>query len=240
MRGRSAATIPEIVKERTEAEAKQSATQDGYTFFMPKGGQGHPVTANEIDRILVNLRDLPERQEAWESSKLIGRELRSGLLTLRNLRNQVARELGFENFFALQVADYGMSVPEMLTLCDGFVARIKPLYEQLHTWAKYELAKRYKADPPSGKLPAHWLPNRWGQNWPGLVEGVDLDAPFKSKTKEYIVEQAERFYVSLGFPKLPKSFYEKSDLYPVDSKSGRRKTRTRARGTSTCAMMFAA
>jgi peptidyl-dipeptidase A len=50
-----------------------------------------------------------------------------------------------------------------------------------------------------------------------------MDAPFKDKPKEFITEQAERFYVSLGFPRLPKSFWEKSDLYPADPKSGRKK-----------------
>ncbi len=50
-----------------------------------------------------------------------------------------------------------------------------------------------------------------------------MDAPFKGKPKELITEQAERFYVSLGFPHLPRSFWEKSDLYPADPKSGRKK-----------------
>ena len=212
-------TIPEVVKARTEAEAKQSATQDGFTFQL----RDRRVSANDIDRILEESRDLPERQDAWVSSKEIGRPLRAGLLRLRDLRNRVAHELGFDSFFALQVADYGMSVPEMIALCDGFIRDAKPLYEQLHTWAKHELAKRYKAEVPKGMIPAHWLPNRWGQNWPGLVEGIDMNGPFQGKTKEYITEQAERFYVSLGFPKLPRSFYEKSDLYPADPQSGRKK-----------------
>jgi len=50
-----------------------------------------------------------------------------------------------------------------------------------------------------------------------------MDAAFKGKPREFITEQAERFYVSLGLPKLPKSFWEKSDLYPADPKSGRKK-----------------
>jgi peptidyl-dipeptidase A len=135
----------------------------------------------------------------------------------------VARELGFDSFFALQVADYGMTVDQMIALCDGIVAEVRPLHEQLHTWAKHTLAKRYGVDAPDGPIPAHWLPNRWGQNWPGLVEGVDAEGPFKGKTREFITKQAEAFYVSLGFPKLPDSFYERSDLYPADPKSGRKK-----------------
>ncbi len=220
----SPGTVPEIVKARAEAEAKQTAAQDGFAFRIRRGGSETPASANDIDRILVESRDLDERRAAWEASKEIGRPLREGILRLRELRNKVAQAMGFDNFFALQVADYGMTVPEMLALCDRLIAETKPLYQQLHAWARHAQAKRFRAEVPrDGKIPAHWLPNRWGQNWPGLVEGIDMDAPFKGKPKELITEQAERFYVSLGLPRLPKSFWEKSDLYPADPKSGRKK-----------------
>ena len=217
-------TIPGVVRARTESEAKQAAVQDGFAYTLKQQGKPdeHP-SANNIDRVLVESKDLGERQVYWELSKTIGGPLRDGILRLRDLRNQVARALGFNDFFALQVADYGMTVAEMLTLCDTLVAEVQPLYAQLHTWAKHVLAKRYSIQEPVGKIPAHWLPNRWGQNWPSLVEGVDMDAAFKGKTKEYITEQAEQFYLSLGFPKLPPSFWSKSDLYPADPKSGRKK-----------------
>jgi peptidyl-dipeptidase A len=217
-------TIPEVVNGRAEAEAKQSATQDGFTFSIRREGRDTAVSANDIDRVLVDSRDLDERRTAWEASKTIGRPLRDGLLRLRDLRNKVARAMGFDDFFALQVADYGMTVPEMIALCDRLVAEVRPLYQQLHAWARHTLARRYQAEVPhDGKVPAHWLPNRWGQNWPSLVEGIDMDAPFKGKPREFITEQAERFYTSLGFPRLPRSFWEKSDLYPADPRSGRKK-----------------
>jgi peptidyl-dipeptidase A len=217
-------TVPEVVKARAEAEARQAAAQDGFAFRIRRGDKETPASANDIDRILVESRDLDERKAAWEASKEIGRPLREGLLRLRDIRNKVARAMGFDDFFALQVADYGMTVPEMLALCDRLIAEMAPLHRQLHAWARAALAKRYGAEVPrDGKIPAHWLSNRWGQDWPGLVEGIDMDAPFKGKPREFITEQAERFYVSLGFPRLPRSFWEKSDLYPADPKSGRKK-----------------
>ena len=217
-------TIPGVVKARTEAEAKQSATQDGFVYTLDRPGKPaeHP-SANDIDRALIGSRDLAERAAVWETSKAIGGPLREGLLKVRDLRNKVARAVGFDSFFALQVADYGMTVDRMIALCDGVLDDIRPLYENLHAWAKHALAKRYNAPVPDGPIPAHWLPNRWGQNWPGLVEGVDADGPFQGKTREFITEQAEAFYVSLGFPKLPPSFYSRSDLYPAEPKSGRKK-----------------
>ena len=217
-------TIPDVVKARTEAEAKQSAAQDGFTYTLEHPGKPveHP-TANDLDRELIEGRKLDERRRVWETSKAIGVPLRDGLLRLRDLRNRVARSVGFDSFFALQVADYGLTVDQMMATCDGILDQVRPLYAQLHTWAKHALAARYATDAPAGPIPAHWLGNRWGQNWPGLVEGVDLDGPFAGRTKESIVEQAEKFYVSLGFPKLPPSFYAKSDLYPASRESGRKK-----------------
>lgn len=218
------ATVPEVVKARVQAEADQSAAQDGFVYTLKRDGKPdeHP-SANAIDRVLVESKQLPDRLAYWETSKTIGGPLRPGLLRLRDLRNGVARALGFDSFYALQVADYGLSVDQMLAMTDGFLAETRPLYQQLHTWTKHALADRYGVEPKAGMMPAHWLTNRWGQNWPGLVSGIDMDGPFKAKTKEYVVEQAERFYVSLGFPALPRSFYEKSDLYPADPASGRKK-----------------
>ena len=210
-------TIPDVVKSRTEAEAQQSKTQDEFEYKLQAvGGTAVTISANDIDGTLVESTVLPVRLGIWETSKTIGAPLRDGLLWLRDLRNKVAREMNFDSFFALQVDDYGMSVPEMVALNDEFLAEVRPLYEQVHTWAKHALSNRYGAKVPGGKIPAHWLTNRWGQNWPGLVKGINLDEPFKGKPREYIVEQAERFYVSLGFAKLPSSFWTKSDLYPAD------------------------
>ena len=102
---RTPGTVPEVVQARAEAEAKQAATQDGFAFILRRE-EDTTVSANDIDRILVSSRDLRERHTAWEASKTIGRPLRDGLLRLRDLRNKVAQAVGFDDFFALQVADY--------------------------------------------------------------------------------------------------------------------------------------
>ncbi|HXT97126.1 MAG TPA: M2 family metallopeptidase [Polyangia bacterium] len=217
----SPGTIPEVVTARVEAEARQASIMDGYTFCaaLPTPGktQGacpRPITANEIDDILRKSRDLNERLRIWTASKEIGRPLKPGLVELVKLRNQVAREMGYHSYFALQVADYGMTVEEMMKLLDDALATTKPLYDELHCFAKYELGARFKRPPPR-LIPAHWIGNRWAQTWPGLIEAANLDPLFKGASAESIVRSAENFYVSLGFPRLPPSFWERSDLYPV-------------------------
>ena len=217
-------TTPELVSARVTAEAKQSAIQDGfeYKFKDPASGETREITPNQINEILDSSRNLAERRSAWECSKEVGIPLRPGLIELQRLRNGVAKEMGFNSFFHLQVADYGMSVEEMRALTERLNEELKPLYEQLHCWTRHKLAERYHQPVPK-LIPAHWLGNRWGQAWPGLVEAANFDPFFKDKDSKWLVEQAERFYVSLGWPELPKTFWTKSDLWELPPDAPRKK-----------------
>ncbi len=216
-------TLPEVVKARVATESRQSSLLDGFVFHL----DGKPVSANDIDDVLNQSSDLARRQRAWEASKEVGRPLRPGLAELQKLRNQVAREMGHASYFALQVADYDMSDAEMMALLDGFLRDTRPLYEKLHAWVRETLAARYHQPVPR-LIPAHWINNRWSQEWSGVVPGaVDLSPAFAGKTPEWVVQTAERFYVSMGFEKLPQTFWERSDLYPVPA-GGKRKKNSHA------------
>lgn len=211
-------TNPELAAERIAAETRQASILNSFVFKL----DGKPITANEIDNCLNTVTNLSERRAVWETSKQSGPALKPGLVQLQKLRNGVAQELGFKDYFTLQVASYGMSADEMLRLQDSFMRDLKPLYLQLHTWVKYELAKKY-GQPVPNRIPAHWLNNRWSQNWNGLVEGVNFDDRFKDKSPEWIVKTAEQFYTGLGFPSLPESFWKLSDLYPLPANAIRKK-----------------
>ena len=115
-----------------------------------------------------------------------------------------------------------MTTDEMVKLQDDFMRELRPLYLQLHTWAKYELAKKY-GQPVPKRIPAHWLNNRWSQNWTGMVASANLDDHFKGRTPEWVIKTAERFYTGLGFSPLPATFWTLSDLYPVKAGDPRKK-----------------
>jgi peptidyl-dipeptidase A len=142
--------------------------------------------------------------------------LKDGLANLQRLRNGTVKPLGYQSYNSYQVSDYGMTSEEMQTLMLQINRELRPLYRELHTWARYELAKKYNKQVPD-QLPADWLSNRWGQDWSELVsvEGMDVNSALKNKSAEWIVRQGEEFYVSLGFPRLPQSFWDKSSLYPL-------------------------
>lgn len=206
-------TIKDLVDARIKAETKQTDNLFGFDFKV----DGKSVSANDIDGALASEMNLVKRQKVWEASKEVGKGLKEGLVNLRDLRNKTVQGLGYKDYFEYQVSDYGMGTQEMIDMLQKFNRELYPLYRELHTWARYELAKKYNVKDVPDLIPAHWLPNRWGQEWSSLVDvkGVNLDSALKTKDAEWIVKQGERFYVSLGFPSLPKTFWEKSDLYPA-------------------------
>lgn len=204
--------VKDVVDQKIKAENQQVKNLFGFEFTI----DGETVSANDIDGILEKSTDMSERLKAWRASKEVGIGLKDGLEKLRGLRNKTVQALGYENYFQFQVSEYDMSSQEMLDLNHRLISEIWPLYRELHTWARYELAEKYHEEVPE-MLPAHWLPNRWGQEWSPMidVEGLNFDAALEEKGPEWIVKEGEDFYVSLGYDTLPKSFYEKSSLYPL-------------------------
>jgi peptidyl-dipeptidase A len=213
-------TVPELVKEKIAANAAQVEALYGFTYRL----DGEEVSTNDIDRMLEEETDLDRRRRVWEASKEVGPTLREGLGNLQRLRNATVQSLGYDDFFAYKVSDYGMSTAEMMAKLDQINRELRPLFRELHTWMRYELAERY-GEPVPELLPAHWLSNRWGQDWSGLVEveGFDLDGALEEKSPEWLVQQAEDFYVSLGFEELPDVFWGKSSLYPLPAEASYKK-----------------
>jgi peptidyl-dipeptidase A len=207
------AVIKDIVDKRIKAETEQTEKLYGYNFIL----NGDTLSTNQIDEILVNETNMLKREAAWNASKEVGKVLKDGLADLQRLRNSTVQGLGYKDYFSYQVSDYGMTTEEMLKLTRQLNEELKPLYRELHTYTRYELAELYSSQHIPEYLPAHWLPNRWGQDWSTMVkiEGLNLDAVLEEKGSEWLVEQAERFYVSLGFEQLPESFWGKSSLFPL-------------------------
>ena len=218
--GDNPSTVQELVAERIAAETAQNEALYGFTFKL----DGQEITPNVIDEGLRSETDLARRRAVWESSKEVGKGLRTGLVDLVRLRNGCVQALGYSDFFSYMASEYGMSGAELAAEIEQVNRELRPLFRELHTWTRHALAAKYGEAVPD-LIPAHWLPNRWGQDWSALVEvpGFDLDPALAQKGPEWLVQQAERFYVSLGFPALPASFWQRSSLYPVAADAGFKK-----------------
>lgn len=182
--------VADLVSKRIEAENAQNAALFGYTFKV----DDNEVSTGDIDEKLTSSKDLNDRLKYWESSKDVGKTLKEGLDNLKKLRNQTVQALGYDDYYLYQVSDYGMTRNEMQELNDQMIRDIWPLYRELHTYMRYELAKKYNTDVPD-MLPAHWLPNRWGQDWsPEIqVQGLDLSKALKDKSAEWDCKRRRKF-----------------------------------------------
>ena len=214
-------TVAPLVSEKIKASIAQTEKLFGFGFTL----EGKPVTTNDIDEILREETDLDRRLKAWQSSKEVGKVLKDGLVNLRRLRNETVQALDYANFFAYQVSDYGLTTAEMMEMMKRLNQELRPLYRELHTYARYELAKKYGVKQVPDLLPAQWLPNRWAQDWGAMleVEGLNIDSVLSTKSAEWVVKEGESFYTSLGFPSLPRTFWDKSSLYPYPADSSVKK-----------------
>ncbi|MFC7669710.1 M2 family metallopeptidase [Hymenobacter humi] len=127
-------TVAEVVKRRIQAEAAQTEKLYGFDYKYA----GKSVTTNDLDELLRKETNPAKRQAVWETSKAIGPTLKEGLLKLRDLRNQTVQALGYPDYFTYQASDYGLTRDEMMALVRKINTELRPLYRELHTYARYE------------------------------------------------------------------------------------------------------
>ena len=129
--------------------------------------------------------------------------LRANLLKLRDLRNGVRPGAGLLRLFRPAGGQARHDQPRRWWTCTArFLKELKPLYLQLHTWVKYEMAKKYQAARAPGPSPPTGSTTAGARTGPASWT-ADLDPYFKGWTTEQVIHTAENFYTSLGFPSCP-------------------------------------
>ncbi|MBX3702180.1 MAG: M2 family metallopeptidase [Steroidobacteraceae bacterium] len=179
----------------------------------------------QLAQRLAESRDPAELLDAWAGWHAISKPIREDYVRFVELANEGARGLGFADLGELWRGGYDMGPAEFEAETDRLWQQVKPLYDGLHCYARGKLQERYgKALVPDGKpVPAHLFGNMWAQQWNNIYDllepyaGVsDLDVTAELVKQGYdarkMTGSAEAFYVSLGFPKLPASFWERSML----------------------------
>ena len=140
------------------------------------------------------------------------------------LANDGARGVGFDNVADMWKSAYDMPADAFEAETDRLYAQMKPLYEQLHCYARRKLNRLYgdKVVAKTGPIPAHLLGNMWAQSWGWLSHELTPypgEAPIDvtpalakpgAFDEKKMVQFAEGFYTSLGFPALPATFWERS------------------------------
>ena len=176
----------------------------------------------QITEIMANSRDERRLRQVWEGWHTISPPLRKEYLRFVELSNKGARELGFADTGAMWRAKYDMPPDDFTRELDRLWDQVRPLYLKLHAYVRAKLHEKYgNIVPLTGPIPAHLLGNIWAQEWvniyplvaPGDTDpGYSLTEILKRRKMSPLetVRTGERFYTSLGFAPLPKTFWERS------------------------------
>ena len=175
-----------------------------------------------ITRILASDRNPARLRELWEGWHTISPPFKPDYVRFVALSNQGAKELGFADTGAMWRSRYDMPPDDFSKEVDRLWQQLRPLYLSLHTYVRARLHAKYgDAVPVDGPIPAHLLGNIWAQDWSnvydlvapaGAARTVSLDAILRARatTPLQMVQTGERFFTSLGFDPLPKTFWERS------------------------------
>jgi peptidyl-dipeptidase A len=179
-------------------------------------------TIDDVTKIMATSRNEPELRAAWEGWHTIAPPMRDDYTRFVRLSNKGAMELGFADTGAMWRAKYDMPPDDFTKELDRLWGQVRPLYLKLHAYVRLKLGEKYgEAVRPTGPIPAHLLGNIWAQDWsniyplvapPRADAGYSLTDILKKRNMPPLemVRAGERFYSSLDFAPLPKTFWERS------------------------------
>ena len=211
---------PKESEELTRITAAMEGTY-GKGKYCPKG----PESCKDLDtlsKILAESRDPKQLLDAWTGWHAISRPMRKDFVRYVELANKGARQLGFADNGAMWRSKYDMPPDAFAKELDRLWEQVRPLYLSLHAYVRNRLREKYgNLVPVRGPIPADLLGNMWAQEWDNIYPlvapanadpGYDLTALLKQRKADWkqMVKYGEGFFVSLGFPPLPQTFWERS------------------------------
>ncbi len=193
--------------------------------YCPEGKTGDDcLDLGELSDILSSSRDPKQLEMAWTGWHTISRPMRAKYQRFVELGNEGAKELGYANLGELWRSKYDMAPEAFEAELDRLWGQVKPLYDSLHCYVRARLTEKYGKEivPPGKPIPTQLLGNMWAQQWGGIYDvvkpksavdpGFDLTERLKAKGVDELgmVRYGEGFFSSLGFAKLPATFWERS------------------------------
>ena len=215
---------PADPKENAELTRIVAAMEGAYGKGTYCPGGGAPcMDLQEITRIMATSRDPRRLLELWRGWHAVGTPMREEFTRYVELGDKGARQLGFADMGAMWRSKYDMPPDAFAREVERLWGQVKPLYDSLHCYVRASLTKTYGAAlVPEGKpIPAHLLGDMWAQSWTniyplvapaGAAPGFDLTTRLKAEGYDPLrmVRTGERFFTSLGFAKLPETFWQRS------------------------------
>ena len=219
-------TIAAPTDEKKNKELAQISSELEAMYGTGKFCQGDECkTLNDLEEVMTSSRDKDELLAAWKGWRTISPPMRPKYAKMVKLANEGAKNLGFKDTGAMWRSQYDMPADDFSKELDKQFKQVKPLYEALQCHVRAKLTEHYGKEVMGndGMIPAHLLGNMWAQSWsniydivkpPANVEGSPIDVTKLLKKAKYdpikMVKTGENFFVSLGLPPLPDTFWQRS------------------------------
>ena len=248
---------PNKLEELTRIATRMEGMYGSGSYCTGEGQAKACRDIGQLSEVLAKSRDYDAQLDAWQGWHTISQPMRKDYVRFTELVNEGAKEMGFADAGEMWRSGYDMSPVELAAESDRLWNQVKPLYEQLHCYARGKLDAQYgkdKGEVAGGMLPAHLMGNLWQQDWGNLWDmmepykgagsldvnsalraiaqqdlvserakpgapgasaaqrEVDAERAAALATAKKMTERAQDFYVSLGMPKLPQSYWEKTQF----------------------------
>jgi len=248
---------PNKLEELTQIATRMEGMYGSGSYCTGEGATKTCRDIGQLSEVLAKSRDYDAQLDAWQGWHTISQPMRKDYVRFTELVNEGAKEMGFADAGEMWRSGYDMSPVELAAESDRLWNQVKPLYEQLHCYARGKLDAQYgkdKGEVAGGMLPAHLMGNLWQQDWGNLWDmmepykgagSLDVNAALRAiaqqelaserakpgaagasaaqrevdavraaelSTARKMTERAQDFYVSLGMPKLPQSYWEKTQF----------------------------
>ncbi len=246
---------PAKLAELTRIATKMEGMYGSGEYCSGSGADKQCRQLGELEDVLRSNRDYAVQLDAWKGWHTIAQPMRKDYTRFVALVNEGAKDMGFADAGEVWRSGYDMPPAQIAAETDRLWGQVKPLYEQLHCYARTRLDAKYgkdKGEVAGGMLPAHLMGNMWQQDWSNLwdllqpyqdagsldITGalqqqyrqdytdelarhagipdaddlVEVERAAQLDSARQMATRAQDFYVSLGMPKLPESYWEKTQF----------------------------
>ena len=202
--------LPEdLQKQMVEMSAEMEKIFQTYRPIL----DGREYTNNDLLEMIAAENDCERRREIWEALKQVGEVVNEKIIALVKVRNKAAQELGYNNFWEMQVILQDYDPAELMQIFEDLERSTRPFFARMKSELDAELAQRFGI-PADQLMPWHY-DNPFFQQAPPSKDVNPTDF-YRDKTKEEIVEIALRYFRRIGLPF--DKVAERSDMFEREGK----------------------
>jgi len=204
--------LPNQINEEKlkELSTKEIEIESIFANFRAKI-DGKEVSDNEIVEILRKEKDSSLRKKAWEASKEIGEIVAPKIYDLVKLRNSIAREFGYSNYYEMMFDLQELNVEEIHRIFKDFKSKTDASFMIIKDEVDERISDKLGV-PIENLMPWHYS-DRFFQEAPN-VYNIPFDEIFKNKNIEELTKMT---YSEVGME--VEDILKRSDLYERKGKN---------------------